>query len=105
MTPIKLTSSHAGCLFDSHSRGHYIVPTVIEYADDLGRPTDPFVKYALFRYSTDHHLNADEFPHEALIEESDKAIQWMNDNCAPEGYAFDWNDGDFGLYPIEDEDG
>lgn len=87
-----------GCIFDSH-RGHYIIPEIITYAEELGRPTDPFVKFTLTRYDEQYHT--DEYPTSAMDDEHEKAIDWLNENIAPEGYSFGHNDGDFGLYPQE----
>ena len=39
-----------------------------------------------------------------LVEASDDAEAWLNDNATIEGYAWSWNDGDFGLYELEDDD-
>ena len=38
---------------------------------------------------------------EQLIWASDDAEVWLNTHIAPEGYAFYWEDGDFGLWPVE----
>jgi len=99
MTIQRLTPADAGCIYDSH-HGHYIVPFVIGYAERSGRPTDPFVGWALATYQRCSH--EPDYPHDALIEESEAAIVWLNEHVRPEGYFFDWNDGDFGLW--EDED-
>ncbi len=96
----KLTNADAGCIYDSHN-GHYNIPFVIGYAEQAGRPTDPFVQWALNCYASHCHMPA--FPNEALIEECDAAIVWLNDNVADEcDLYFDFNDGDFGAY-FEDD--
>lgn len=100
MTIQRLTPADAGCIYDSH-HGHYIVPFVIGYAERSGRPTDPFVGWALATYQRCSH--EPDYPNDALIEESEMATVWLNDNIAPNEYAFGWNDGDFGMWPDEAE--
>lgn len=95
----KLTNADAGCIYDSHN-GHYIIPFVIGYAHDAGRQTDPFVLFALSEYADNYHDPV--FPNDALIEEHDQAIIWLNQNVAPDGFIFEWNDGDFGLYSVDE---
>jgi aminoglycoside phosphotransferase (APT) family kinase protein len=90
-----------GCYFDSH-RGHYIVPDIIAFARNAGRPTDPFVGYALDQY--EHVYYTEGYPSEALIEESDRAIEWLNEHHPWDAHTWMWNDGDFGLYPLDDDD-
>lgn len=94
----RLTPANAGCIYDSH-HGHYIVPFVIGYAGQSGRPTDPFVLWAINSYS--QHCHDPAYPNDALIEECEAAIVWLNEYVRPEGYFFDWNDGDFGLWQDE----
>lgn len=50
--------------------------------------------------STSPGLTDDE--HEALSDAADSVEQWLNDNVTPEGYHFEWLDGEF--YLTEDED-
>lgn len=87
-----------GCYFDSH-RGHYIVPEIIRFAGDAGYMIDSETQTMLDRY--DEHWHEEDYPMEELIEESDAAIEWLNDNRCPDGYVWEWFDGDFGLYPID----
>lgn len=97
----RMSSADAGCIFDSH-RGHFIVPDVVRFAYRHGRPTDPFVVFALARYDDEYFKPT--YPSEGMIEEADAATVWLNANLAPEGFAFDWNDGDYGLYEVDDEE-
>lgn len=107
-----------GCYLDSH-RGHYIARDMIQLAVDLGFIIEPFEKHALNTYEDwAHDENAADL-YGALVDLSDEAINWLNvgDNSGlnrpikgqnsppeiPEGYAWAWNDGDFGLYPIEED--
>lgn len=100
--PTKLTAKDAGCIFDSH-RGHQISALVIWYAKEIGRITEPFVQFAVLEYDDKNHVP--HYPFEALQDETDSAIEWLNDFAAPDGYHFDWNDGDFGMYKNEPDDG
>ena len=89
-----------GCYIDSH-QGHYAIPGVVRFAERAGRPVDSEMASLLARY--DEHSHEAEFDMEAIIEESDRAIEWLNDNHAVDGHGWGWNDGDFGLYPDEEE--
>jgi len=39
---------------------------------------------------------------EAVVDMADDAENWLNDNVAPEGYAFGWHDGEFFLWTDAD---
>jgi hypothetical protein len=93
-----------GCYFDSH-QGHYVVPAIIKLAYANGSMRDPFVEYALSRYDEDHDIEG--YPSEALIDESDKAIEYLNTALQAQGvkgFTWRWDEGDFGLYPDEDDE-
>lgn len=106
-----------GCYIGSHM-GIYAIPSVITLAQSFGFIVDPFAQYALDDYY-EHHRE-EEYPAEAITELSDEAIEWLNvgDNSGldrpikgqnqppviPDGYAWGWNDGDFGLYSTTDEE-
>lgn len=94
-------SFEPGCYFDSH-RGHYIIPAIVQLAMDNGRPTNGTVRDLLATYDAQWH--ADDFPLDYFIEESDAAIQWLNDHRGVDGHVWEWNDGDFGLYALEQEE-
>lgn len=96
-----LTPLRPGCYFDSH-RGHYIYPEIIRFARSFGRPTDEEIETALARY--DGHYHEADYPHEAIIEESEAAIEWLNEHFGQAGHVWEWNDGDFGLYAVEEEE-
>jgi hypothetical protein len=95
------TAFEPGCYIDSH-HGHYAIPGVITLARKLGYEVSPETDAILARYDTDSH--EPDYPGERVIEESDAAIEWLNDNQAREGFAWAWNDGDFGLYPTEEDE-
>jgi hypothetical protein len=91
-----------GCMFDSH-KGHYIIVEIIRFAEGEGRKLNDRMTNLIDRYESESHDPT--YPFERVIEESDKAIEWLNDNRRPDAaYAWGWNDGDFGLYEIEDDD-
>lgn len=96
-----MAETEPGCYVDSH-HGHYAVPMLIEWAAATGFPVDPFVRYALDNYDHDYHNES--YPNEALIEVSDEAINWLNENRSIEGHSWGWQEGDFGLWPDETDD-
>jgi hypothetical protein len=112
-----ITIDQAGCWLDNH-RGHYIVRDMIDVAVEFGFIIGPFEKFTLGMYDEWNH--EEEYPHESVIELSEEALNWLNcgDNdgidrpikgqnnppVIPEGYAWQWFDGDFGLYEIESDD-
>lgn len=73
-----------GCIFDSH-HGIYIPEMICELATTYG-----------WKGSWSEE-NGDD-----LIEASDEAIAWMNDNVAHGEYSFGWWDGDFVLWSEKD---
>lgn len=49
------------------------------------------------------NVESDKDFEEFLYEIEDEAIEFLNQNCGREGYYWGHNDGDFGLYPIEED--
>jgi hypothetical protein len=94
------TTYEPGCYLDSH-HGHYNIPEVVRFAQRAGRPVDVVMAALLDSY--DDHSHEPNFNGEAIIEESDRAIDWLNEHQAVDGHTWGWNDGDFGLYPDEEE--
>jgi hypothetical protein len=111
-----ITISETGCYLDNH-RGHYIVRDMIQLAQNYGYIVGSFEQWSLDTYN--EHYYSEEYPNEALIELSDDARDWLNcgDNSGidraikgqnsppiiPDNTQWEWNDGNFGLYVIEDE--
>ena len=107
------TITETGCYLDSH-RGHYILRDMVEFAVAHGYIVGSFERYALDHYDDAH----EDYPHEALIVLADDALAWLNGGpntgidrpikgqnsppIIPDGTAWEWNDGDFGLYAIDD---
>jgi hypothetical protein len=116
VTETTLTEQDAGCWFDSH-RGHYIVRDVVAQAIEFGYIISDVERYALDRYDEAH--SDEDYPHEWLTELSEDVIAWLNigDNSGldrpikgqnnppaiPADYYWSWFDGDFGLYPTEED--
>jgi hypothetical protein len=116
MDRITITEDRTGCYLDNH-RGHYLTRDMLWLCrDDFGYIIDECLAFALLMYDEKGHT--EEFPFESMMDESRSALDWLNggDNegidrpikgqnsppIIPEGYAWDWNDGDFGLYKIEE---
>jgi hypothetical protein len=99
-----------GCYIDSHA-GHYGTRDVLYLARDFGFILSAFETFVLEMY--DSHYCVDIFPNEELFDLCDEAISWLNCDEAPKGqnlppikpvdYSWSWNDGDFGLYPNEED--
>jgi hypothetical protein len=98
-------SPEPGCYVDSHW-GQYAAARAIEVAVDNGWHDDEATDLAARHLasagpSSEPGLNDDEF--ERMMEACSDAENWLNDHHAAEGYAWGWNDGDFGFYALEDE--
>lgn len=105
------TITETGCYLDNH-RGHYIGRDSIELAIGYGFIVGEFERWALETYEA--HSHEDGYPSEALHELADEARDWLNAGqeerrrgqnfppIIPADHAWDWNDGDFGLYPIDE---
>jgi hypothetical protein len=121
MAYIRPVIIETGCFLDNH-RGHFITRDMIDLAVEYGFIIGPFEKYVLAHYEdwyTDHDDESATDLFQCIVELADEALVWLNcgDNdgidraikgqnsppIIPEGYAWDWFDGDFGLYSIEDD--
>lgn len=107
-----ITKLQAGCFLDNH-RGHYIVRDMILLAVEFGFIISPIDSYVISLY--DEKNGDEDYPTECLQEISDEALAWLNGGpnegkdrankfqnsppVIPDGYAWEWFDGDFGLYP------
>jgi hypothetical protein len=108
-----ITTENAGCFLDNH-RGIYITRDMLWLCrDDFGYIIDPVMSFALAMFGD--HSDREDYPMEAIWEESQAALAWLNGGpnegkdraiqgqnsppAIPEGYAWDWYEGDFGLYP------
>lgn len=112
-----ITITETGCYLDSH-RGHYITRDVIELAIGYGFILNGFEQFALDAYGESSDWES--YPYDALYELCDEAISWLNHGrdsypdarmagqnwppIIPADTYWSFNDGDFGLYAIEDLD-
>lgn len=112
MTYTRRTITETGCYLDNH-RGHYLLRDMIWLAKEWGYIVSETESFALDMYEA--HSGDENYPFQSIVELSDEALVWLNcgDNegrdrairgqnsppIIPEGYAWGWNDGDFGLYP------
>lgn len=95
------TKPEPGCYIDSHL-GHYAHAECVKLAIAFGMPIDPFADWAIQKYDDCSHES--EYPNEAIHELCDEAEAFLNERQAVDGHYWGWNDGDFGLYPIEDDE-
>lgn len=96
-----MTDLQPGCYIDGH-HGHYVQPQAIRFAASQGFPLDDGDKFIVSMY--DKHCHEEIYPHEIVTEIADKAIEYLNDKHEIPGHCWGWNEGDFGCYPIEDEE-
>jgi hypothetical protein len=111
MTITRQTITETGCYLDNH-RGHYLTRDVVELAIGYGFIVGEFERFALDQYEDHNHQNG--YPHEALTDLADEARAWLNAGqldrvtgqnfppIIPADHAWDWFDGDFGLYSFDD---
>lgn len=87
----KLTEADAGCWIDGHW-GWRASMRAIALAHELG-----------WKDYTAAPLDEES---EHIFSIADEAVDWMNDTCAPQGYAFGWWEGELFLQSNADwEDG
>lgn len=104
------TPIQPGCYIDSH-HGHYSIPASVALAQSAGFSVDADDQAILDRYEAD--CFDENYPIDVVIELSDCAVDWLNGLYTgpfqpeppkvPHGHAWMWNDGDFGLYPVDDD--
>lgn len=107
------TITETGCYLDSH-RGHYLARDVVYLAQGFGFIVDPFAQWTLDTYEA--HSHEESYPSETVYEYADEAVAWLNNGqderlsgqnfppIIPDGYAWEYNEGDFGLYPLDSDD-
>ena len=87
-----------GCLFDGH-HGQYIYDMIVDLAHGYGYRRTDLYKTELWRQKRDgedrHGVQATEL----IVEEAERAEEWLNENVAEEGYSFGWHDGEFFYQP------
>jgi hypothetical protein len=114
----KMTADQAeqsrGCWIEG-SRGWTGSGYLVEIAQGHGMPLDAdddaivtayLTSTASITLTTGETLDADGITG-AVIDQgelTDRAQQWLNENIAPEGWAFGWCDGEFFLWPVATSD-
>lgn len=84
---MKYTINDVGCYVDGH-KGIYVGRYIQKIAESHG-------------WNPDDGLVLDTC-HTSYDSATDEAIDYMNEVFSVEGACWQWNDGDFGLYEIED---
>lgn len=102
---IKAGPNHAGCWVDGHW-GVYGVTRVIDIATGHGwdgvtaTHQEAIDCYSGDRDTCEGAVYGCGCPG-IVVDLADGAEQWLNDNCAPDGYSFGWHDGEFFLWSDE----
>lgn len=102
-TITKALPDDAGCYVDGHW-GQFGVSRVIGVAADFGFDDAGALDLASRHMATYGPHSAPELTDdelEALDYASDDAVQWLNDNVAPQSYYFGWFDGEFHLQSVD----
>lgn len=86
--------SDAGCWIDGHW-GHYGSARLIEIAHNFGYGRDGAMCQE-YLYGDVSSLKC-----EFIVEASEDAEVWMNENVAPDGFSFGWHDGEWFLWSDE----
>lgn len=97
----RVSPEDAGCWIDGH-HGQYATPMLCQLAIGQGMPmadADKMDVYAWLNQSRDVWAVTDDVI-ENVVELSDDALVWLNENIAPDGYAFGWHNGEFFLWSI-----
>lgn len=107
----KATPDSAGCWIDGHW-GQYGIARMIQIAAEHGysdrAPVDipaerlAEIHLASMGPSTTPGLTDSQW--EDMTWAADGVELWMNENVAPEGYHFEWSDGEFFLSADDDDD-
>jgi hypothetical protein len=95
------TAADAGCWVEG-SWGQYGLAHLVNKAESHGYPVPEVIdladrKMASMGRSGAEGLSLDE--EEVLSDAADEVTRWLNDNVAPQGYSFDWWEGEFYLWP------
>lgn len=83
-----------GCVIDG-ACGWHAGPRAIELAVDHGWPISPEDRRAL-----DAYVEGDWDHGQAVSEMVDEVTTWLTDNIAPDGYLYEWVDGDLMLWSV-----
>ena len=102
MTTNPYSATDSGCYVDN-ARGIYATDAIIEFANDHGAdithdPGCPSIDCAATT------IDATFATCEWVGEYEDRADDWMNDHFPVDGCSWGRQDGDWGLWSLEDED-
>lgn len=102
-TATKATGLNVGCWIDGHW-GLHGIPRLVEIAQAHDYvPRDEYAAHlAVYNRPSCAGAITDDDAVAFVLEESDLAEIWLNDNVAPEGLSFGWADGEFYLWGSED---
>lgn len=103
---IKAGPQDIGCYVDGHW-GQYGIARMVIRATEFGYDDQEVIDLAdnkLASMLPNPTYDFSESEEEQLIWASDEVENWLNENCAQEGYSFYWNDGEFFYGKNEDED-
>jgi hypothetical protein len=94
--PRKWPTDEAGCLIGGH-HGWHGHAYMIDLAVQSGYPMTEKDTRALdiYRGNASHDAASQHMLDQGGL--MDKAEEWMNKHCAPEGYSFGWHEGEFFL--------
>jgi hypothetical protein len=97
MSETKITPPSTGCYVDGHW-GQYGIARVIVIADDYGYPYKKDVRLAekhLASMGPSSEDGLNDVMMDRLVEASDDAEAWLNENVCADGYCWLWCDGEF----------
>ena len=108
MSKLEFEKGDVGCLLskeDEGNKGGHIIGHMIELAIRAGYPWVPSDNLAMSAFFKNQEKFLDRFSVEHNVQEwvlgfgnlADSALEWINDNSAPEGTIFHWHNGDFYL--------
>jgi hypothetical protein len=110
MSTLSLDATDAGCWFDGANGDPSI--RVIDLAVSLGMVLDYDEKSAVesFRHDIEDFRNtrgdllsvADWVVNQGGI--TDASVDWLNENISPEGFLFEFHDGDFFFSALDNDD-
>ena len=103
------TSDDAGCYVDGAAGVYYMGDRIVEIAEAHGFTAERCNDNACPRCVHGAHVAGDgtytEWTHCRFASElEDEATNHMNDTCPVDGYYWGFSDGDWGLWPAEEDD-
>lgn len=90
--PVRWSGETTGCLVDGHW-GRLAICRMLRIAIDAGY--EMIDGGALACYENDDVFHEDCDALGVLLDEANRAEEWLNEHVAPEGYMFGWYEGEF----------